>query len=152
MTEPAPSPRFVYTDDPDQPGWKRWELEDKSRFNAFLGPLSVRVEGEVARVRMMPESCHSNLADNLHGGVVLGFVDVAMFAAARGFDRLHDGSAVTLDVAVQFMAAGRISEAVEARVEMLRETGRMIFMRGLVVQGHGNIANFSGTVRKFKDQ
>tara|TARA_B100000678_G_C18103373_1_gene459759 strand:- start:130 stop:588 length:459 start_codon:yes stop_codon:yes gene_type:complete len=152
MADPVPAPRFVYTDDPDLPGWKRWELADKSRFNAFLGPLSVRVEGEVARVRMVPEKRHSNLSDNLHGGVVLGFVDVALFAAARGMDRLHAGSAVTLDVAVQFMAAGSIGEAVEARVELLRETGRMIFMRGLVVQSHGNIANFSGTVRKLKDQ
>ena len=35
-----------------------------------------------------------------------------------------------------------------ARVELLRETGRLLFLRGLVVQEAGTVASFSGTVRK----
>nr|WP_246587049.1 PaaI family thioesterase [Stakelama flava] len=123
-------------------------MGQKGRFNDALGPLSVKVEGDIARVRMAVDTRHSNLADNLHGGALLAFVDVAMFAAARGFDVLHHGGAVTLDVAVQFMAAGSVAEPIEARVELLRETGRLLFLRGLIVQDHGNVANFSGTVRK----
>ena len=38
----------------------------------------------------------------------------------------------------------------EARVELLRETGRLLFLRGLVVQGDADakVAAFSGTIRK----
>ena len=38
----------------------------------------------------------------------------------------------------------------EARVELLRETGRLLFLRGLVVQGDDAevMAEFSGTIRK----
>ena len=50
----AASPFFLYEDDPDAPGWKRWQFRDPTRFNAFLEPLLVKVEDGQARVRMMP--------------------------------------------------------------------------------------------------
>jgi hypothetical protein len=42
------SPAFVYEDDPELPGWKRWQFRDVSRFNAFIEPLHVRVEDGIA--------------------------------------------------------------------------------------------------------
>lgn len=133
---------------PDHPGWRRWALTDPTRFNTLLGPMMFRVDGELARVRMMPEHRHSNLGNNVHGGALLGFIDVALFAAARGFGVIEAGTAVTLDLNTQFIAGGRIGEAIEAQVELLRETGRLLFMRGLVVQGEDKVASFSGTIRK----
>lgn len=139
---------FVYEDDPDLPGWKRWWLPDPNCYNAFLGPLSVKVEDGVARIRMQPRPQHSNLRGNFHGGVVLGFADVALFAAARAFGVLTAGAASTIDLSVQFIGGGAISEPIEARLELLRETGRFLFLRGLIVQGEAIVASFSGTVRK----
>jgi acyl-coenzyme A thioesterase PaaI-like protein len=142
---------FLYEDHPDHPGWKRWAFRDETRFNASLGELIVRVEGEgqgrIARVRMVPERRHSNLVDRVHGGALLGFIDVSLFAAARSFGVLSAAGALTLDLATQFIAAGRIGEPLEARVELLRETGRLLFLRGLVVQPD-TIASFTATVRK----
>jgi len=145
VTEALP---FRYEDDPDAPGWKRWELPAGNRFNSFLGPLSVKVEDGVARVRMTPGEQHSNLRGNVHGGALLGFIDVAMFAAARGFGVLTAGTAATLDLSTQFIAGGTVGEPIEAQVELLRETGRLLFMRGLIVQKAATIASFSGTIRK----
>jgi uncharacterized protein (TIGR00369 family) len=143
------APAFTYDDAPDQPGWKRWQFRDATRFNAFLEPLHVRVEGEVARVRMRPERRHSNMRDAVHGGALLGFMDVALFAAARGFGSLAAGGAVTLDLSAQFIGQASWGEPIEARIELLRETGRMLFLRGLVVQeGQPTIASFTGTLRK----
>ncbi|MET0248013.1 MAG: PaaI family thioesterase [Sphingomonas sp.] len=139
---------FVYEDDPDAPGWKRYELRESGRFNDFLGPLRIRVEDGVARIRMQPLAQHSNLKDNVHGGVVLGFIDLALFAAARAFEILN-GPALTLDLSTQFIGGSRIDEPLEARVELLRETGRLIFLRGLIVQEpEALVASFSGTIRK----
>lgn len=142
-------PLFTYEDDPEHPGWHRWRFRDETRYNAFLGPMLVRVEGEVARVRIVPGRQHSNMRDRVHGGALLGFMDVALFAAARGFGVIGAGGAVTLDLAAQFIGAGALGEPLEARVELLRETGRMLFLRGLVVQdGQPVIASFTATLRK----
>ena len=71
-----------------------------------------------------------------------------MFGASRMFGLIEAGTAVTLDLSVQFIGAGVIGEALDAEVELLKETGRLLFMRGLVVQGENRIAAFSGTIRK----
>ena len=135
---------------PDQPGWRRWAFRDTTRFNASLGPMAYCIEGDVARVRMTPGLEHSNLSGAMHGGALLGFIDVALFAASRGFGVITAGTAVTLDLHTQFIGGGRVGEPIEARVELLRETGRVLFLRGLVVQGEGDarVAAFSGTIRK----
>ena len=125
-------------------------MVDGSRYNGqVLGKLIVRSEGEgKARLRMFPEHRHSNLANAVHGGTTLGFIDVAMFGASRMFGLIEAGTAVTLDLSVQFIGAGRIGEPLDAEVELLRETRRLLFMRGLIVQGADRIAGFSGTIRK----
>ncbi len=143
------APVFAYEDDPELPGWKRWQFCDTTRYNAFLEPLHVRVEGEIARVRMLPGRQHSNMRDHVHGGALLGFMDVALFAASRGLGVLGAGGAVTLDLSAQFIGGGTIGEPLEARIELLRETGRLLFLRGLIVQdGAPTIASFTATLRK----
>src|SRR3546814_10095415 len=87
-----------------------WELSDPTRFNSLLGPFLLRMEGEVACVRMMPRHEHSNLQDNLHGGALLAFIDIALFAASRGFGVIEAGTAVTLDLSVQFRSEEHTSE------------------------------------------
>ena len=141
---------FIDTVHPDHPGWRTWSLTDPTRFNTLLGPMLFRVDGPIARVRMTPEHRHSNLRDHVHGGALLAFIDVALFAASRGFGLITAGTAVTLDLNTQFIGGGRIGEPIEAQVECLKETGRLLFLRGLVVQGDDEtkIAAFSGTIRK----
>ena len=146
-------PTFLYDDDPAEPGWKRWQFRDPTRFNAFLEPLHVRVDDGVARVRMLPRREHSNMRDAVHGGALLGFIDVAMFAGSRGLGVLGAGGAVTLDLSTQFIGAGKWGAPLEAKVELLRETGRLLFLRGLVEQeGEPIIASFTGTLRKMGER
>ena len=138
-------------------GWIGWNLKDASRINAFIEPLSVRLESPTedgrprARVRMLPTRKHSNLGDNGHGAVTLALVDIALFAASHQFGSLEAGHSVTLDLSTQFVGGGRLDEPLDAVVEQVRETGRLIFLRGLVVQGPGDehiVLSFAGTIRK----
>lgn len=153
MTDAPPQSFFTYEDDPDLPGWKRWELSDKTRFNALFGPLSAKLEDGFVRVRFTPDRRHSNLSDNVHGGALLGFIDMALFAAARTFGVLGAGRASTVDLSTHFIAGAPVADGpVEARVELLRETGRLLFLRGLIYQGETIIVDFSGTVRKSSSQ
>jgi uncharacterized protein (TIGR00369 family) len=139
---------FAFGEDADHPGWHSWRLRDATRYNAFLGPLLVRMEGDIARVRMLPTRQHTNLQDSIHGGTTMGFADVALFAAARMMGLIEAGSAVTLEMTFQFLGTGSPGIHLDAEVELLRETRRMLFMRGLVVQGDARLAAFSGTIRK----
>ncbi|MBA4752128.1 MAG: PaaI family thioesterase, partial [Sphingopyxis sp.] len=81
-------------------GWISWDLKDSTRFNAFIEPLTVRVESPTAdgrpraRVRMIPARKHSNLGDNVHGAVTLALVDIALFAASHQFGSLNAGHSV----------------------------------------------------------
>lgn len=143
-------PGFISEPDPDHPGWLTWALRDDTRFNGqVLGKMIVRSDPDGrARVRMFPEHKHTNLADNLHGGTILSFIDVALFAGARMYGLIEAGTAVTLDLSVQFIGAGRPGTPIDCEVELLKETRRLLFLRGLVVQGEERIAAWSGTIRK----
>ena len=144
------TPHFTSEPDPENPGWLTWELHDTTRYNGqVLGKMLVRAgDPGKAWVRMFPEHRHSNFSNNLHGGTVLGFVDVALFAASRVFGVIDVGPAVTLDLSAQFIGPGRIGIPLDAEVELLRETRRLLFLRGIVLQGDDRICAFSGTIRK----
>ena len=144
---------FIFEPDPDNPGWHRWELADDTRFNAqTMGRMLVRPEGDRAcRVRMFPERRHSNLLDMVHGAVTLALIDISLFAAMRTMLNGNAGGSVTLELSSQFIGAGSLDHPLDAVVEVMRETKRLVFMRGTVVQGEGDsqlVASFSGIVRK----
>ena len=142
-----------YEPDPDAPGWMLWAPAEPGRFLDQLGAIRVRPEGEgKARCRILPGREHSNLNDSVHGGAILAFIDVALFAGARACGVMRAREAVTLDCSTQFLSPGRINEPLDAVVELLRETQRLVFLRGLVEQPHGAVAAFSGTIRKPSDQ
>lgn len=142
---------FICKPDPANPGWLRWRIADSARFNeAVLGEQLVRAEGETsARMRMFPQSpLHTNSAGKVHGAITLALADVSLFAAMYVLRGLDAGRAVTLDLTAQFIGAGDAGRPLDAVVELLRETGRLAFLRGLVVQDDDLVASFTGTVRK----
>jgi acyl-coenzyme A thioesterase PaaI-like protein len=118
------TPAFDSSPDPDNPGWLNWQMTDASRYNGtVLGKMLVRSEGDnKARLRMYPEHRHSNLRNALHGGVTLGFIDVAMFCASRLFGLIEAGA-----------AAAQRAEAVEAAREAAR--GRQLVRGAKVAVG-----------------
>ena len=147
VSDEAADRHFVYQPDPDHPGWSTWALRDETRFNGLLGKMLVRQDGDLARVRMFPQRQHSNLADIVHGAVTLGFIDVSLFAAARVFGCIGSGPALTLDLSTQFIGPGQLDRPLDAEVELLRETRRLVFLRGIVHQGADKVAAFAGTIR-----
>ena len=77
-------PLIRHDPDPDHPGWWTWEVAAADRFNGVIGKLLVR-PGEPGRAtcRMFPQEAHSNLGDMVHGGAILTFIDMALFAGGR---------------------------------------------------------------------
>ena len=144
-----PGRGFLDEPDPEHPGWMLWGFRDPTRFNALLGKMIVRREDDgKVRMRAFPERRHSNLSDNVHGGALLGYIDVALFATARTHGIIEAGTAVTLDLSTQFIGAGVIDQPLDCVSEVLRVTRRLIFIRGLVEQGETIVASYSGTIRR----
>jgi uncharacterized protein (TIGR00369 family) len=142
-------PLINHVPDPDHPGWWTWEAKRDTRFNTVIGKLLVREDGPgKASCRMFPEERHANLGDMVHGGAILTFIDMALFAGGR-LAGANVNRAVTLDLSTRFLGPGRIGVPLDAEVELLRETGRLIFLAGRVVQDGELVASFSGALRKF---
>lgn len=146
-----------FHDEPLGDGWIAWNLKDATRYNALIEPLQVRRDADtadgrpIARLRMVPVRQHSNLGNAVHGGITLGLIDIALFASCHQFGVLNVGPSVTLNLDTQFISAGRIDEPLDAVTELVRETRRLVFLRGMVVQGEGDrhiVATYSGTIRK----
>lgn len=126
-----------------------WRLVDETRFNGVvMGELITRIEGEKCRLRMFPERRHTNLQEMIHGAITLSLIDISLFSAMRTLTTGDPGPAVTLELSTQFIGAGKPDEPLDAVVEIVRETGRLLFLRGEVVQDTHLVAAFSGMVRK----
>ena len=113
--------------DPENPGWRHWDLKDQTLFNGtVMGRMITRVDDDGrARLRMFPERRHENLQGIVHG-------------------------AVTLELSTQFVGAGQPDQPLDAVTEIVRETGSLVFVRGMVVQEAHVVASFSGIVKKMR--
>ncbi len=132
---------------PDADGWVPWERVPDGRFTDLLGAMSFRVTANGVETRMATDRQHSNPLGFLHGGFLMSFIDMAMFAITRPRFGKGEG-AVTLSCATDFLTGGIPGEPIEAHGEVLKETGKLFFVRGLVTQRGGNVASFTGTMRK----
>ncbi|WP_232491997.1 PaaI family thioesterase [Novosphingobium kaempferiae] len=142
---------FIHEPDPEFPGWHTWKLNEGSRFNSQgLGRMLVRREGDrSARLRLVEAGVqHSNVLDAVHGGVTLALIDVGMFAAMFTVIGADAVGAVTLDLQNQFIGAGRIGQPLDVVAEIMKETRRLVFVRGTVEQDDHLVASFMGTLRK----
>ena len=53
-----------------------------------------------------------------------------------------------MDLSAQFISGGDAGKPLDSVVEVLRETRRLAFLRGLVVQEDQMIASYTATIRK----
>jgi acyl-coenzyme A thioesterase PaaI-like protein len=140
---------FEHGPDPDNPGWRHWNLKDPTLFNgAVMGKLVTRKEGEMCRLRMFPERKHENLQGIIHGAVTLALIDISLFTTMHVVGSGNAGPSVTLELSTQFLGGGDPGRPLDAVTEIMRETGRLVFVRGTVVQDDDIVASYSGIIRK----
>jgi len=142
-----PHPLAPVRDGPDADGFYGWTFPGKG-FNAYLGRMLSRVEGETARVRIATGPSRSNVQNMLHGGFLLGFLDQAIFVGPVAMDRLPFAGAVTLGVSTQFIGGGKLDEPLDCVVEIVRETKRLMFLRGQLEQRDHVVLTYQATLSK----
>ena len=141
---------FDHLPDPDNPGWHHWNLKDPTLFNgAVMGKLITRPEGDKCRLRMFPERKHENLQGIIHGAVTLGLIDISLFTTMHVIGSGNAGPSVTLELSTQFVGGGDPKRPLDAVTEIVRETGKLVYVRGEVVQEEDVVAAYSGIIRKF---
>ncbi len=136
------------TEGPDADGFYTAIFEGPG-FNGIFGPIQCRPEGEnVARVRIATGPQRANPHGVLHGGFLMAFLDQAVFVGPVTMQRLPFASAVTLNFATQFVGAGRADVPLDCIVEIVSETGKLMFLRGQLEQEGRIVLSYQATLRK----
>jgi uncharacterized protein (TIGR00369 family) len=133
-------------------GWKVWHARPEGRFVDGLGDVYYRDEVHEGRagVTAAIETArrHANGLGYLHGGFLMAFVDVAMFATIRHL--LATQAAVTLQCSTDFLGAGAVGERLESHGHVVRETGKLVWVAGTLTQRQGThlVCQWHGLLRK----
>ena len=100
---------------------------------------------------MIPTEAHMNMGGSIHGGAVMSFIDMAMFAGGRCAG-MFQGHYVTLDMTTHFLARGKVGIPLDAHVELVKQTRSHVFLQGVVRQGVDACYSFTGTLKRIKDR
>jgi uncharacterized protein (TIGR00369 family) len=139
------------TEDPDNPGWYSWGEFPRGSFAAATGKLLFKPEGDGgARCRIFPTEAMLNMGGSIHGGAVMSFIDMALFAGGRCAG-MEAGHYVTLDCSVHFIGRGRIGVPLDAEVRLVKQTGGgHVFLIGTCEQEGEPTHSFTGTLKRVK--
>jgi acyl-coenzyme A thioesterase 13 len=110
-------------------GFRR--LERLSPFNALVGPLYERRDGEAVSIGLQIEDKHTNSRGVCHGGVLATLADLAlgyaMLARSGEIGGQRQGSFVTAHLAVDYAGAAKAGDWIHSRVDIQRVGTRLAF-------------------------
>lgn len=130
-------------------GWAAWSDPHPDTFLQAIGRGYMRAAGpNRGLVALETRTSHRNRLDTLHGGFLAAFADHAYFGGLWIMGHEDQVNGVTIDLSMQYLGAGRVGPDLIAEVEVLRETGRLFFLRMLITQDGNLIAASTATVRK----
>ena len=97
-----------------------------SPFNALVGPLYERRDGDAVSIGLFIEEKHTNSRGICHGGVLATLADLSLGYAmlAKSGDK---GSFVTAHLAVDYAGAAKAGDWIESKVEIQRVGSRLAF-------------------------
>jgi acyl-coenzyme A thioesterase PaaI-like protein len=100
---------------------------------------------------MFPTEAHMNMGGSIHGGAVMSFIDMSLFAGGRCAG-MAEGHYVTLDMTTHFLARGRPGLPLVSRVELIKQTRGHVFLQGVVTQEGEPCYSFTGTLKRIRDR
>src|SRR5688572_590621 len=109
-------------------------IERLSPFNALVGPLYERRDGDAVSIGLAIEEKHTNSRGVCHGGVLATLADLALGYAmlAKSGDK---GSFVTAQLSVDYAGAAKLGDWIESRVEIQRVGARLAFANCYLISG-----------------
>ena len=137
----------------EHPGWYTWGGVPAGSFAAAIGQMVFRPEGDGrTRCRMFPTPAMLNMGGSIHGGAVMSFIDMALFAGGR-MCGMAAGHYVTLDCATHFIARSRAGTPLDALISLVAQTkGGHVFLSGHCEQDGETTHSFTGTLKRIRDK
>ena len=103
-----------------------------SPFNALVGPLYERRNGEAVSIALRVEEKHTNSRGICHGGVLATLADLALgyaMLARTGSDRAF----LTAHLSVDYAGSAKLGDWIESQIEVQRVGARLAFANGYLV-------------------
>ena len=131
--------------DPAAHGWSPIEND---QMPANLGtPWRKRV-GDAWRYGLQTRPDHANPAGAVHGGVMVAFADHTLGCYVE--ESAQGAPNVTIQLNTHFLHAVEPGAFLELRGEITRETGSLVFVRGLIAVGTQDVVALDGIWRVFR--
>ena len=129
--------------------WAGWSCYDTDPYEALTGPFySRRDESGQIVCAFRAETKHMNGSGHMHGGCMATFADYTLFMIAD--EALTGVGSVTASLNCEFIDAAQEGELIEARGEVVRAGGSMVFVRGLITASGRPITSFSAILKKIR--
>ena len=132
--EPRPPPV-----DPARDGWS---IHVDEGFIDHVGPIWERREAGTTNYGFVAEPKHANLLGVVQGGMLMTFADRAL--GLEAWNAADGAPCVTVQFDMQFLSSARLGEFVALRPEVVRRTGSLVFLRGVLVTDGRAVAAASG--------
>jgi uncharacterized protein (TIGR00369 family) len=122
-----------------------------SPFNALVGPLYERRDGDSVSIGMRIEDKHTNSRGVCHGGLLATLADLSLGYAmlAKSGDR---GGFLTVQLSVDYAGAARSGDWVESKVEIQRVGARLAFANCYLLSGGKPIVRASAIFARGKSE
>ncbi len=110
-----------------------------------MGPFYYKKSAEGLTLGFRAEQRHANIIGSVHGGVMQFFADYAVIMTAMMGQK---ESCATVSCSSHFVSGGKLGDWIEARAEVTRRTGSLIFVTGHIYYGDKTLLNFQSVVRR----
>jgi len=113
-------------------------------FTDALQPCYRRVRGEAVSFGLLVEPHHGNSMGICHGGVLMALADMTAASGVNLAKGVLAGSP-TVNLSLDFIAAARHGEWLQADAEQVSVKRRFGFCSGAIYNSRGIVARFNGT-------
>ena len=122
-------------------------IDPRDPFEKGAGPFYVpEDEGRDFHVLLEAGPGHCNASGIIHGGLLMTMADVTVCAAA--VLNLPGERAITVSLTADFVSAGSLGDLLEARADIVRRTGSLVFARGQIETGGRVLLTCSAVIKR----
>ncbi|MFT7686660.1 MAG: acyl-coenzyme A thioesterase PaaI-like protein [Candidatus Azotimanducaceae bacterium] len=115
-----------------------------------IGPFYFKREDNEMQYAFRAGQQHCNAMGYVHGGVLMTFADFALCMEATG--GYQEESCVTVSFNSEFVSAGLIDNIHTCEVEVVKKTGSLVFLRGVVRTEGDVVMSFSSVVKRMRKE
>lgn len=118
-------------------------MEQLSPFNALVGPLYQRREGEAVSIAVRIDEKHVNSRGICHGGMLATLADLALGYAMAARSGSVEAGFVTAQLSIDYAGAARPGDWLRSEVDIQKIGSRLAFANCYLVSGEKRIARAS---------